>query len=432
MSVQVEKLEKNMAKLTIEVSAEDFEKAINSVYQKNKNKFNVPGFRKGKVPRKMIEKMYGAGVFYEDAFNEVLPDSYEAAANESELVITSEPQIGLTQMEPGKPVIYTALVAVKPEVTLGEYKGLAVVKEDTSATEDEILAEIRKEQEKNATQEVVDRPIENGDIAVIDFKGFVDGVAFDGGEGEGFPLTIGSGQFIPGFEEQLVGKKGGEDVDVNVTFPVPYQAKELEGKDALFKVSIQEVKEKKYPELDDEFASEVSEFETLEEYKADVKTKLEERKAASAKQAMENALVEKAVAAAQMEIPAPMINTQAKQMLNDFGMRLQQQGLTMEQYMQFTGADQNRMMSDMSEQAKKRIESRLVLEAIAAAEGLTASEEEISAELKKMADAYGMEVDALAKFMGENEEKSIAEDIAVQKAVDFLVENAVEEAKTEE
>ena len=433
MSVQVEKLEKNMAKLTIEVSAEDFDKAIESVYQKTKNKYNVPGFRKGKVPRKMIEKLYGAGVFFEEAFNAVLPDSYEAAANECELTITSEPQIALTQMEPGKPVIYTALVAVKPEVTLGEYKGLEVEKTDVEATEDEVLAEIRKEQEKNATQEVVDRPIEKGDIAIIDFKGFVDGVPFEGGEGEGFPLTIGSGQFIPGFEDQLIGKKGGEDVDVNVTFPETYQSKELEGKDALFKVSIQEVKEKKYPELDDEFASDVSEFETLEEYKADVKKKLEERKAAAAKQAKENSLLDKVVEASSMDIPFPMIQTQAKQMMDDFGMRLQQQGLSLEQYMQFTGQDQNRMMAEMSEQAKKRISGRLVLEAIAAAEGLSATEEEVNEELKKMADAYGMEVDALSKFFSEKEEKQIAEDVAVTKALDFLVANAVEvEKKAEE
>ncbi|MBR1814479.1 MAG: trigger factor [Lachnospiraceae bacterium] len=426
MSVQVENLEKNMAKLTVEIPEADFEKAIESVYLKNKNKFSVPGFRKGKVPRKMIEKMYGVGVFYEDAFNEVLPKSYEEAAKESGLVITSEPNFAIVQMEPGKPVIYTATVATKPDVTLGEYKGLEVPKADVEVTEDEVLAEIKKEQEKNATQEVVDRPIESGDIAIIDFKGFVDGVAFEGGEGEGYALTIGSGQFIPGFEDQLIGKKGGEDVDVNVTFPTPYQAKELEGKDALFKVSIQEVKEKKYPELDDEFASEVSEFETLDEYKADVKKKLEDRKATNAKHEKENVVVEKAVAGATMEIPLPMINTRAKQMVDDFSMRLQQQGLNLQQYMQYTGLQQKQLMDDMTEQAKKNIESRLVLEAVAAAEGLSATEEEVQKSIADMAASYGMDAETLSKYIGEDEKKQMAEDVAVQKAVDFLVENSKE------
>ena len=426
MSVQVENLEKNMAKLTVEIPEADFEKAIESVYLKNKNKFSVPGFRKGKVPRKMIEKMYGVGVFYEDAFNEVLPKSYEEAAKESGLVITSEPNFAIVQMEPGKPVIYTATVATKPDVTLGEYKGLEVPKADVDVTEDEVLAEIKKEQEKNATQEVVDRPIESGDIAIIDFKGFVDGVAFEGGKGEGYALTIGSGQFIPGFEDQLIGKKGGEDVDVNVTFPTPYQAKELEGKDALFKVSIQEVKEKKYPELDDEFASEVSEFETLDEYKADVKKKLEDRKAANAKREKENVVIEKAVAGATMEIPLPMINTRAKQLVDDFSMRLQQQGLNLQQYMQYTGLQQKQLMDDMTEQAKKSIESRLVLEAVAAAEGLSATEEEVQKSIADMAASYGMDAETLSKYIGEDEKKQMAEDVAVQKAIDFLVENSKE------
>lgn len=426
MSVQVENLEKNMAKMTIEVPAEDFEKAIQAAYVKNKNRFNVPGFRKGKVPRNLIEKMYGAGVFYEEAFNSVAPDAYDKAAEESGLKIVSRPEINVVSMGAGQPVVFTAEVAVKPEVTLGEYKGLEAEKAKTRVTKDEVLAEIKKEQEKNATQVVVDRPIEKDDIAIIDFEGFVDGVAFDGGKGEGFPLTIGSGQFIPGFEDQLIGAKTGDDVEVNVTFPTPYQAKELEGKDAVFKVKIQEVKAKEYPELDDEFASEVSEFETLEEYKDDVKKKISERKKAEAKRKKEDALVEKAVENAEMEIPAAMVRTQAENMMEDFRMRIQQQGMSLAQYMQFTGMNQAKMMAEMSEQAQKRISTRLVLEAIARAENITATDEEIDKEIEEMAKAYNMEADRMRSYLGEMEKKQMAEDIAVQKAVDFLVENCVE------
>lgn len=426
MSVQVENLEKNMAKLTIEVSAEDFEKAIQAAYVKNKNRFNVPGFRKGKVPRSLIEKMYGAGVFYEEAFNSVAPDAYDKAAEESGLQIVSRPEINVVSIEAGKPVVFTAEVAVKPEVTLGEYKGLEVEKAKVRVTKDEVLAEIKKEQEKNAAQVVVDRPIEKDDIAVIDFEGFVDGVAFDGGKGEGFPLTIGSGQFIPGFEDQLIGAKTGDDVEVNVTFPTPYQVKELESKPAVFKVKVQEVKAKEYPELDDEFASEVSEFETLDEYKDDVKKKISERKKAEAKRKKEDTLVEKAVGNAEMEIPAAMVRTQAENMMEDFRMRIQQQGMSLAQYMQFTGMTQARMMADMSGQAKKRIETRLVLEAIAKAENITAEDEEIEKEIEEMAKAYNVEVSFMKSYLGEAEKKQMSEDIAVQKAVDFLVENCVE------
>ena len=426
MSVQVENLEKNMAKLTIEVPAEEVTKAIQGAYQKNKNKFNVPGFRKGKVPQKMIEKMYGAGIFYEDAVNAMLPGAYEKACEESGLEIVSEPSFGVEKLQAGEPVVITATVAVKPEVTLGEYKGLEVEKAKVRVTKDEVMAEIKKEQEKNATQVSVDRPIEKDDIAVIDFEGFVDGVAFDGGKGEGFPLTIGSGQFIPGFEDQLIGAKAGDEVDVNVTFPDPYQSEELAGKDALFKVKVQEVKTKEYPELNDEFADEVSEYSTLEEYKDAVKKQLSDKKKEEAKRKKEDTLVQKAIENATMDIPAPMVRTQANNMMEDFAQRLQQQGLTMQMYMQFTGMDQNRMMGEMMGQAKKQIETRLVLEAIAKAENIVAEEADLDAEFAKMAETYQMEKDQIVKLMGENGRKQMAEDIAVQKAVDFLVDNCVE------
>ena len=377
MSVQVEKLEKNMAKLTIEVPAEEFEKAVQSVYQRNKNKFSIPGFRKGKVPRHMIEKMYGVGVFYEEAVNDLLPMAYEDGVNESGLEVVSRPAIDVTQVEAGKPMVFTAEVAVKPEVTLGQYKGLEVAAADLSVSDEDVDAEIKKEQEKNATVVTVeDRAIADGDTAVIDFEGFCDGVPFEGGKGEAFPLVIGSGQFIPGFEEQLIGKNTGDEVEVNVTFPVPYQAKELEGKDAMFKVKVNEIKGKILPELDDEFASEVSDFETMDEYREDVKKNLAEKKANAAKQEKEDRLVDMAAANAEMEIPAAMIDTRAEDQVDDFARRLQSQGLSIEQYMQYTGLDRAKMVEQAKEQAEKSIRIRLMLEAVAKAENIAASEEE--------------------------------------------------------
>lgn len=427
MSLQVEKLEKNMAKLTIEVSADDLEKALQSAYMKQKNKISLPGFRKGKVPRQMIEKMYGAEIFYDDAANALIPKAYADAYDECELEIVSRPEIDVVQIEKGKPFIFTAEVATKPEVTLGEYKGLEVDKISTRVTQKEVDAKIQEEAEKNArTITVEDRPVQDGDEVILDFEGFVDGVAFEGGKGENYPLTIGSGSFIPGFEEQLVGAEAEKEVEVNVTFPEDYHAEDLKGKAAVFKCTIHEIKAKELPEIDDEFAAEVSEFDTLEEYKADIKAKIKEQKASEGKTKQEDQVVEQAVKNAEYEIPKAMIETQALQMVEDFGQRIQSQGLTMEQYFQFTGMTADKMLEEMRPQAIKRIETRLVLEAIAKAENIEISDEKLDEELAKMAEAYKMEVDKLKEFMSDNEKKQMKEDMAVQEAVTFLVENAVE------
>ncbi|MCI5480682.1 MAG: trigger factor [Lachnospiraceae bacterium] len=427
MSVQVENLEKNMAKLTIEVSAEELEKALQAAYNKEKNKINIPGVRKGKVPRAMIEKMYGPEIFYDDAANTLIPDAYAKAADESGLEIVSQPKIDLVQIEKGKPFIFTAEVAVKPEVTLGEYKGVEVPKADLTVTDEEVAAEIDRERDKNArTITVEDRPVQSGDQAVIDFEGFVDGVAFEGGKGESYPLTIGSNTFIPGFEDQLIGAEVGKEVDVNVLFPAEYQEKSLAGKPALFKVTVKEIKVKELPELDDDFAQDVSEFDTLEEYKADVRKNLEAKKAEAAKTAKEDAVVDKIIENASMEIPDAMVETQTRQMMDDFANRMQQQGLSMEQYFQFTGMDAEKLAEQMKPSALKRIQTRLVLEAIVKAENIEATEEEYMAEIKKMADMYQMEVEKLEQLVGEYEADSIKEDIAVQKAVDLVAEAAKE------
>ncbi|MBC5658688.1 trigger factor [Anaerosacchariphilus sp. NSJ-68] len=427
MSLQVEKLDKNMAKLTIEVSAEELEAALQKAYQKNRKQISVPGFRKGKVPRQMIEKMYGPGVFYEDAANELIPDAYAKAADESELELVSRPEISVVQIEKGKPFIFTAEVAVKPEVTLGDYKGIEVEKADTTATDEEVNAEIDKERESNSrTITVEDRAVQDGDMTVIDFEGFVDGVPFEGGKGTDYPLTIGSGAFIPGFEEKLIGAELGKEVDVEVTFPEEYHAKELAGKPAVFKCTVKEIKVKELPELDDDFAQDVSDFDTLEEYKADVRKKVEEKKAAEAKAQKEDAVIEKIIEGATMEIPEAMVKTQAERMVDEFAQRLQMQGLTMDQYMQFTGSTVDALVEQSKPQALKRIQSRLVLEAVAAAENLVASEEETEAELSKMAEQYKMEVEKLKDLLGEEELKNIKEDLAIQKAVDLVTEAAVE------
>lgn len=428
MSLQVEKMEKNMAKLTVEVSAEELEKAIQGAYLKQRGKISVPGFRKGKVPRQMIEKMYGAEIFYEDAANALIPEAYSKAYDESELEIVSQPKIDVVQLEKGKPFIFTAEVAVKPEVTLGEYKGLTVDKVSNRVTAKEIDAKLEEEQKKNARTIVVeDRAVQDGDEVVLDFEGFVDGVAFEGGKGENYPLTIGSGSFIPGFEEQLVGVEAEKEVEVNVTFPEEYHSADLAGKEAVFKCTVHEIKAKELPELDDEFAAEVSEFDTLDAYKADIKAKIKEQKIAEGNRQKEDQAVEKAVANATMEIPDAMIDTQVNQMAQDFAQRMQQQGLSMEQYFQFTGMTAEKMMEDLRPQAVKRIETRLVLEAIVKAENIEITDERIDEELAKMAEAYKMEVEKLKEFMGENEKEQMKMDIAVQEAVTLLVDNAVEE-----
>lgn len=436
MSVQVENLEKNMAKLTIEVSAEELEKALQGAYLKQKNNISIPGFRKGKVPRAMVEKMYGAGIFYEDAANALIPEAYSNAVAESKLDVVSQPEVNVVQIEKGKPFIFTAEVAVKPEVTLGEYKGLEVPKADLTVTEEEIEAELKKEQEKNGrTIDVEDRPAQMGDTVTIDFEGSVDGVPFEGGAGKDYPLTLGSNTFIPGFEEQLAGVKLEEEVDVNVTFPEDYNAEELKGKAAVFKCTIHKIETKELPELDDDFAKDVSEFDTLDEYKADVKANLEKKKETDAKRAKEDAAVEKAVANASMEIPDAMVKSQAAQMVDNFVRRLQAQGMSMEQYMQYTGQTLEQMQDQMKPQATKQIQTRLVLEKVAEVENIEASEEKIDGEIQEMAKMYNMEADKLKELLGDFEKEQMKKDLAVQEAVTFLADHAVEvdaPEKTEE
>ena len=427
MSLQVEKLEKNMAKLTIEVSAEEVESALQRAYQKQKSKISIPGFRKGKVPRQMVEKMYGVGVFYEDAANDMIPAAYEKAASESELEIVSQPKIEVVQIEKGKEFIFTAEVAVKPEVELGEYKGVEVPKTETEVTEEDIMAEINKEREQNSRIITVDdRAVEDGDMTVIDFEGFVDGEAFEGGKGEDYPLTIGSHSFIDTFEEQLIGKNIGEETEVNVTFPEEYHAEELKGKPALFKVTVKEIKKKELPELDDDFVEDVSEFSTVAEYKDSIKNKIEERKAKEAKAAKEDAAIEKIIENAKMEIPEPMIETQVRQMAEDFSRRLSQQGLSVEQYFQYTGLTAEMLLDQMKPQALKRIQSRLVLEAIAKAEAIQVSEEELEKEIQDMATSYQMEADKLKALLTDKDKENMKSDIAVSKAADLVAESAKE------
>lgn len=430
MSVQVENLEKNMAKLTIEVAAEEVEKAIQAAYMKEKNKISLPGFRKGKVPRKMIEKMYGAGVFYEDAANTLIQENYGTALDESGVDVVSRPTIDVVQIEAGKPFIFTAEVAVRPEVKLGKYLGVQVTKVDTSVSDEEVEEALEKERQKNSrTVTVTDRPVQNGDTAVIDFEGFVDGVAFEGGKGENHPLEIGSHTFIDTFEDQLVGKNTGDEVEVNVTFPEKYQAEELAGKPAVFKVKIHEIKAKELPELNDEFAQDVSEFETLEEYKADVRKRLEVQKEDEAKRTKEDEAIQKIIDKSEMEIPEAMIDTQCENMVNEFAQRIAQSGLSMEQYMQFSGLTLDKLKEQVRPEAETRIKSSLVLEQIAKDENIQVSDEEIDAEIEKMAKVYGMEADKLKEYMGDAEKESMKRDISVTKAVDLIMENIKERAK---
>ncbi len=427
MSVQVEKLEKNMAKLTIEVSSEEFENAIAKAYKKNKNKISMPGFRKGKAPRAMIEKMYGKGIFYEDAANSIIPDAYADAAKESELEIVAQPEIDVTQIESGKPFIFTATVALKPEVTLGEYKGIEVEKKEVEVTDEEVEAEINKVRESNARMlDIDDRATQDGDTVLIDFDGYVDGKQFEGGKADDYSLVLGSHSFIDNFEEQLVGKNIGDDVEVNVTFPENYQAEELQGKPAVFKVKIKEIKVKELPELDDDFAQDVSNFDTIAEYKEDLKKKLTENKEEALKREREEAVIGKIIENAQMDIPEQMVDAQTRQMTQEFAQRLSSQGLSIDQYMQFTGLTPQKMLEELKPQALKRIQSRLVLEAVVAAENIETTEEELDKEIENMASMYQMEVDKLKEVIGEEEKKQISLDLAVQKAVEIVTEAAVE------
>jgi len=427
MSVQVEKLEKNMAKLTIVVPAEELEKAAQAAYLKEKSKFPIQGFRKGKAPRVMIEKMYGKNIFCEQGADDLIPDAYANAADESGLEIASNPKLTMVQCEKGKDLIFVAEVAVKPEVALGQYKGVEVPKSEIVVTDEEVDAEINKERENNArTISVEDRAVEMGDTAFINFEGFVDGVAFEGGKGENYPLVIGSDSFIPGFEDQLVGAEIGKEVDVNVIFPAAYHAEDLAGKPAVFKVTVNKIEKKELPELDDDFAQDVSEFDTLDEYKADVKKTLEGKKVVAADDEKEMAVLNKIIENSEMEIPDAMIDTQVRQMADEFAQRLQQQGLSIKQYFQFTGMDAAKFAEQMRPNAVKRIQTRLVLEAVVAAEGLQATEEEYKAEIAKMAEQYQMEAEKLEELVGEFETERIKEDIAVQKAAKFVKEAAVE------
>ena len=425
MSLQVEKLENNTAKLTIEVEASKFDKAIHKAYQKNKNKFNIPGFRKGKVPYAMVEKMYGAAVFYEDAANELISGAYAQAAEESGLEIVARPEINVTQIEKGKPFIFEAEVTTKPEVKLGKYKGIKVEKADVTVTDEEVAEELDKVKEQNARLVAADdKAVEDGDQTTIDFEGFVDGVAFEGGKGEDYPLTIGSHSFIDTFEEQLIGKKVGEEVEVNVTFPENYQAKELAGKPAMFKVTIKEIKVKEYPELDDDFAQDVSEFDTLDEYKEDIKKNLTEKKEKEAEAEKESKVIEAIVNDAEMDIPEKMVEAQAEQMLEEFAQNIAMQGISFEQYLQFTGATVDQMKEQVKPQAQARVESSLVLEAVVKAENIEATEEEVEEEIKEMAGRYNMEADKLKGLLTDSDKENLKKDICARKAAKFVVDEA--------
>ena len=425
MSVQVENLEKNTAKLTIEVPAEKFEEAVQHSYNKNKGKFNIPGFRKGKAPFNMIKKMYGVGVFYEDAVDEVIDASYPDAAKESGVEIVSRPAVSIEQIEEGKSFIYTAKVAVKPEVTLGQYKGVEVQKTKSDVTEEDIETEIKRAREKNSRLITVeDRGVEDGDQVTIDFDGSVDGKRFEGGKAEDYPLTIGSHTFIDNFEEQLIGKKTGEECEVNVTFPAEYHVEELKNKPAVFKVKVKEIQRKELPEANDEFASEVSDFDTMEEYKKDLTEKLQAEKVEAAKTADEDKVVAKVIENATMEIPDQMVEEQVNGMVNDYARRLESQGISFKQYVEITGMTAEKIGEQMKPQAIKRIQTRLVLEAVVKAENIQADDAAVEEQFDKMAADFKMDKEQIKGMFGEEQMAQLKEDLAVQKAIDFLVAEA--------
>lgn len=425
MSVKAEKLEHSMVKLTITRSAEEFEKAIEGVFQKQKKNISAPGFRKGKMPQALVEKIYGEGVFYEDAANDLINSSYPEEAEASGEDIVSNPEIHVSQLGHGKDFVYTAEVAVKPPVKLGQYKDVEVAKPDTAVTDEEVIAEIDKERDKNAKyNEVTDRPVKNGDEITLDFEGFTDGTAFEGGKGTDYPLTIGSGSFIPGFEEQLVGAEIGKETEVNVTFPEDYNEKTLAGKAAVFKCTVKSIKEKILPEMDDAFADEVSEFSTLAEYKADVKGKLEEKKEKDAKTGVENEAIDRIIEGAEIELPEPMVKSQTEQMIDEWGQRFQMQGLSLEQYFQYTGSNREKMAETLKPEAEKRIRTRLVLEEIARTEKIEAGEEDYNRQIKEMADQYKMKEEDITKLIDDRQKKQMMQDLAVQKALDFVAEHA--------
>jgi trigger factor len=429
MSVTVEKLENSMAKLTIEVDAKEFDKAIDKVYTRQKGRMNVPGFRKGKAPRKILEKMYGTGIFLEDAVNDTINSTYPEFAQSCEIAneISSNPDIEVVQVEAGKPFIYTATVAVKPPVSLGKYKGVEIEKINVEVTDEYVDAKLRSEQEKNAVNnDVTDRPVKDGDRVILDFEGFVDGTAFEGGKGENYPLTIGSHSFIPGFEEQLIGAEIDKEMEVNVTFPEDYQSAELAGKPAVFKCTVHKITERILPELNDEFADDVSEFSTLDEYKEDIRKKIAEEKESKAKTEKENKVIDAIVADSEIEIPEPMLKTQQEQIVDEFAQRLQSQGLSFDQYTQYMGTSREKMVEDSKDQADKRIRTRLVLEQIVKEENIVATDEDFETELGKLAEAYGTDLETVKRIFEGREKDRMMEDIAVQKALSFVADNAVE------
>jgi len=425
MNVKVQKLENNMVELEIEVDSQKFEEGMQSAYIKNRKKFSVPGFRKGRVPRKIVEKYYGEAVLYEDAINIICPEAYDEAVKENGIEPVDRPEIDIKQIGSGENLIFTARVTVKPEVQLGQYKGIEVNKIEYNVTDEDVEQELKKMQDKNSRLITVeDRPVQSGDIAVIDFEGFVDGKAFEGGKGTNYNLEIGSGQFIPGFEEQLIGKNAGEEVEVHVTFPEEYHAAELAGKPAVFKVKISQIKVKELPEIDDEFAKDVSEFDTIDQLKEDIRKKLTEEREHRAKHELENSIIEKVVEGAVTDIPEVMIENQIQNMLRDFDMRLRGQGLDLQKYMEYTGSDINTFKEQFKEQAEKQVKTSLVLEAISKAEEIEVSDEEVEKELARLAENYKMDVEKMKNILRPEDIQSIKNDLIISKTVDMLVENA--------